>query len=64
MHEVIERRRPDSPFFDEYLDDFRMDVVDDALVTGPQQTPHHIGPHPPQPDHAQFHSGFLSLTRP
>ena len=59
MHKVLERRCPDRPLFDECLDGFRMDVVNDALVTGAQQAPHHVVSHPTQSDHAQFHVMFL-----
>ena len=37
-----------------------MEVVDGAGVPGPQQAPHHVGPHPPQADHAQLHTPILS----
>jgi hypothetical protein len=61
MHEVLERRRPEGSLFDECLDNLRMDVVNDALVTGPQKAPHHVGSHPTQSDHAQFHAVSLLL---
>ncbi len=64
MREVFERCRPDRPLFDECLYGFRMKVVNDALVTGPLKAPHHVGPHPAQSDHTQFHVVFLSLARP
>jgi hypothetical protein len=52
MHKVFEGRCPDRPLFDECLDGFRMDVVNDATVPGAQKAPHHVIPHPPQTDHA------------
>ena len=61
LREVFERRRPDRPLFGERLHGFRMEVVNDALVTGPQQAPHHVGSHPAQSDHAQFHATLPSL---
>ena len=61
MREVFERRRSDRPLFDECLYSFRLEVVNDALVAGPLKTPHHVGSHPAQSDHAQFHVVFLSL---
>ena len=61
LREVFERRRPDRPLFDECLHGFRLEVVNDALVAGPQKAPHHVGSHPAQSDHAQFHVVFLSL---
>ena len=61
VREVFERCRPDRSLFDECLYGFRMKVVNDALVTGPQKAPHHVGSHPAQSDHAQFHVVFLSL---
>jgi hypothetical protein len=30
-------------------------------VAGPHKAPHHIGSHPTQSDHAQFHVYFLSV---
>jgi hypothetical protein len=40
-----------------------MEVVNDALVAGTQKPPHHVGSHPAQSDHAQFHVVFLSLVK-
>ena len=63
LREVFERRRPDRSLFDECLHGFRMEVVNDALVAGPQKAPHHVGSHPAQSDHAQFHGGSLSSAQ-
>ena len=34
-------------------------VVHDATMPGLEEAAHHVGPHPAQPDHAQFHSPLL-----
>jgi len=34
------------------------------LVAGAQKTPHYVGPHPSQSDHAQFHGVLLLLQKP
>lgn len=49
---------------DECLHGFRMEIVNDALVTCPQKAPHHVGSHPAQSDPAEFHVVFLSCARP
>ena len=59
--EVFKRRCADRTVFDERLHGFRMDVVNNALVTGPQKALHHVGSHPAQSDHAQFHQISLPL---
>ncbi len=46
LRKVFERRRSDCTLFDERFYGFRMAVVNDALVAGPQKTPHHIASHP------------------
>ncbi len=60
LGEIFERRRANRAFFGECLHGFRMDVVNDALVAGAHKAPHHVGSHPAQSDHAQFH-GFTVL---
>jgi hypothetical protein len=64
MREVFERHRPNSPLFDECLYSFRLEVVNDALVAGSPKAPHHVGSHPAQSDHAQFHVVFLLSQKP
>ncbi len=59
-HEVLDRRCSHGPLVDECLNSFRMEVVNNALVPGAQKAPHHVGSHPAQSDHAQFHVVFLS----
>jgi hypothetical protein len=46
MCELFKRRGPDGTLFRECLYGFRMDVVNDTLVSGPTKPSHHIGPHP------------------
>ena len=57
---VFESGRPGRPFFGERLYGVCLGVKNDAMVAGPHKTPHHIGSHPPQSDHAQFHVILLS----
>jgi hypothetical protein len=58
--EIPERRRPDCPFGSQYLREFRMDVVYYALMSGPEQAPHHVAAHPAQPDHSHLHGLVLA----
>jgi hypothetical protein len=44
--EVFNRSCADCAVFDERLRGFRMDVVSNALVAGPQKALHHVGSHP------------------
>ncbi len=53
--EILKRCRSPCSFLDERLHGFRVDVVNDAGVTGPKQSSHHIGTHPAQTDHAKLH---------
>ena len=55
LAEIFKRIRSECALFDECLHGFRMKVMDDALVASLQKTPHHVGPHSAQSDHAQFH---------
>ena len=47
--ELFERRRPDRPFLDEGLYGFRLEVINDALVAGPQRRRTMLVPMRPSP---------------
>ena len=42
---------------------FRLHIVHDALVSSPEQAPHHVGTHPSQTDHAQLHWQLLGCEQ-
>ena len=62
-HEVGPGRRPRGALGGHRLHGVGEQVVDDALVPGPHQAPHHVGAHPAQPNHAQLHRGSPLLRR-
>jgi hypothetical protein len=62
FRETFERLRPDRAFLGQHINRFGMNIVNDALVTAASKAAYHVGPHPAQSDHAQFHKFLLRFS--
>src|SRR5262245_41030667 len=55
LGKVIQRCRAGSALFDQFIDRFLVGVKDHTLMAAAEQSPHHVGAHPAETDHAHLH---------